>query len=58
MNAAKPALIVISIFAVLILLLNIPSVVPGNWGTVGGYIAPISVAVALLGVTILVIRRR
>lgn len=58
MDLQKPAMLVLSVFAVVILLLNIPSVVPGDWSTVGTTIAPVCVAIAFIGLILVLLRRR
>lgn len=53
----RPAMLILSVFAVVILLLNVPNVVPGNWNTVGAYIAPVCVAIAFIGLILYLLRR-
>jgi hypothetical protein len=53
----RPAMLILSVFAVVVLLLNVPNVVPGNWSTVGAYVAPISIAIAFIGLILYLLRR-
>jgi hypothetical protein len=57
MNVQTPILLVLGIIFFLIILLGIEGTLTGNWQTISQNIAPVAIAVVVIGLVVVIIKK-